>query len=85
MANATLTLSIPVKLKKEMGEFPEINWSEVTRGFLAQRVVRLEALRKLDKILKNSELSKEDVERIGVGIKAGIAKAHKGKLKMQVS
>ncbi len=75
-----MTLSIPVKLKKEMDEFPEINWSEVTRGFLAQRVSRLDALRKLDDILKNSKLSKEDVERIGADIKAGIARAHKGKV-----
>ncbi len=40
----------------------------------------VKALRKLDKLLKNSKLSEEDIERIGAEIKAGIARRHAGKM-----
>ena len=60
-----ITLSIPEDLKKKMDELPEINWSEVTREFLSERVNRLALLKRLDKMLENSELTEEDCIRLG--------------------
>jgi len=60
-----ITLSIPKELKKEMDSIPELNWSEVVRNFLSERVKRALLLKKLDKLLENSELTEEDCIRLG--------------------
>lgn len=73
MVNATLTLSVPEKLKKEIRAMPEVNWSEETRRFLEGRVERLKALRKLDELTKDSRLTEEDAIRIGRQIRKGVA------------
>lgn len=60
-----ITLSIPEDLKKEMDSLPEINWSEVTRGFLLGKVKRLALLKKLEEKLESEEekeLTKWSVE-----------------------
>jgi hypothetical protein len=41
---ATVTLSIPDDVKKEMDEFPEIKWSEVFRKMIIQKT---EAIKRL--------------------------------------
>jgi len=66
-----LTLSIPENLKEGMDKLPEINWSEVTRKFLSEKVGRLVVLKKLDKMLENSELTEEDCIRLGREAKKG--------------
>jgi len=76
MGNATLTLSVSDKLKKEMSEIKSVNWSEETRAFLQDRVKRLRLLQKLDEITKNSQLTEQDVIELGRKINAGIAKRH---------
>ena len=76
MGNATLTLSISDKLKKELGEIKGVNWSEETRQFLEGRVKRLKVMRKLDELTKNSELTEKDVVEFGRKINKGIAKRH---------
>ena len=62
---ANITLSIPEELKNKMDFLPEINWSEVTREMLSEKVKRLSLLKKLDKMLENSELTEEDCLRLG--------------------
>jgi hypothetical protein len=76
MGNATLTLSVSDKLKKEMSEIKSVNWSEETRAFLQDRVKRLRLLQKLDEITKNSQLTEQDVLELGRKINAGIAQRH---------
>ncbi|MEK6982191.1 MAG: hypothetical protein AABX38_04640 [Candidatus Micrarchaeota archaeon] len=69
MANVVVTVSIPSELKNKMNDFPETNWSELMREFLSQKVNRMEVLKQMDEMLKNSELTEEDVERVGKLIK----------------
>jgi len=76
MANATLTVSIPEKLKKELKEAKGVNWSEETRQFLEGRVKRLRVLRKLDELTRNSSLSEKDAIEFGRKVNAGVAKRH---------
>lgn len=66
-----ITLSVPEDLKRKMDSMPEINWSEVTRGFLSERVGRLALLKKLDKMLEKSELTEEDCIKLGRKAKKG--------------
>ena len=64
-----LTLSIPEELKKQMELVPEINFSELMRQFLAEKVKRALLLKKLDKMLENSRLTDEDCLRLGRELK----------------
>lgn len=72
-----LTLAIPEKLKHEMDQLPETNWSELVRGFLSEKVKRVALLKKLDKALENSELTEEDCLKLGDKLKEEIWKRHK--------
>jgi hypothetical protein len=74
LKNVTLTLAVPKKLKEELNELKEINWSEETRQFLEKRVKRLMLLKKLDEATQNSTLTEEDVIEIGRKINEGIAR-----------
>ena len=73
---ANVTLSVPVELKEKMDSFKEINWSEVMRSTLSEKVRRLEIMKRLDQLTANSELTEEDVERISAKVKEGVAKRH---------
>lgn len=49
----TLTLSIPMELKKKIEEFPEVNWPEVLKSRLQKRA---EALLRFEKMRERGEL-----------------------------
>ena len=72
-----ITLSISKELKEQLKELPELNFSESMRKFLSEKVKRALLLKKLDKMLENSELTEEDCLRIGDKIKEGILKRYK--------
>lgn len=75
-----ITLSISEELKKELDSMPEINWSEVTREFLSNKVKRLELLKKLEKQLE----SKEEQELTKWSVELG-RRAKKGSFKRLLS
>ena len=72
MVNVTLT--VPADLKKRMDEFPEINWSEVARQAINQKIQELVLLRS---ITAKSKLTEENVQEIGDKIKMAIAAKHR--------
>jgi metal-responsive CopG/Arc/MetJ family transcriptional regulator len=59
---ATITLSIPDDLMKEMGRTKEINWSELAREAIRMKVIQLQMLRS---ITARSSLSEEDAMELG--------------------
>ncbi|MGQ4872456.1 MAG: hypothetical protein ACP6IY_00120 [Promethearchaeia archaeon] len=71
-----ITLSIPPKLKKEMEKFPEINWSEVARSSIRQKIIELNFLKGLT---MDSELTPEDALRLGEEVNKMLAKLYKVK------
>ena len=71
MTMTSLTLSVTKELKKLMEEHPDINWSEVARQAIIQKLTLLE---KMDHLLKNSALTEKDAIEIGRKINKGIAK-----------
>lgn len=73
---ANVTLAIPKEIKEKMDSFKEINWSEVMRQTLAEKVQRLTLLKKLDELTAGSKLTEEDIDKISAKIKEGIAKRH---------
>ena len=66
-----ITLSVTEELKRKMDSMPELNWSESVREFLSEKVKRAALLKKLDKLLENSELTEEDALELGRKIKKG--------------
>jgi hypothetical protein len=72
-----ITLSISEELKSKLDELPEINFSESMRKFLEEKVKRALILKKLDKMLENSQLTEEDCLKLGDKIKEDIWKRYK--------
>lgn len=59
---STITLSVPEDLKREMDEFKEINWSEVARAAIREKVAQLAILKS---ITAKSKLTEKDALEIG--------------------
>ncbi len=70
----TITLSMPDDLKKQMDEFGDINWSEVARESIRERISQLAIL---NSIVKKSKLTKKDALEIGKKINASLHKRYK--------
>jgi predicted nucleic acid-binding protein len=77
----SMTLAIPIELKKEMELYPEINWSVVARTAI-QRKIKI--LQEMDKLLSKSELTEEDTIRIGRQINKKVAKKYREEGWMEV-
>lgn len=69
----SITLAVPGELKKEMDEHPELNWSEIARQAIRERIL---LLKKMDALLSRSKFTEKDALEIGEKVKAGIAKRH---------
>jgi hypothetical protein len=70
----SITISIDERSRQEMQKFSWINWSEVARNILVDRLKKQEELEKLKSLLENSELSEEDIIELS-------KKARKGRFK----
>jgi predicted transcriptional regulator len=57
----TITVNVDDDLKERMEEHPEINWSEVTRQAIQEKI---DALEVMDELTSESELTKGDVQEI---------------------
>jgi len=66
---------IPEELKKDMNKFPEINWSEVARASIKQKLADLKFLRAFT---SESDISYEDAEKLGVELSGLLSKHFKG-------
>ncbi|MFH1256265.1 MAG: hypothetical protein V1494_03135 [Candidatus Diapherotrites archaeon] len=59
---ATLTLAIPDEMKQEMDKTREINWSEVARSAIKEKMVQLQLLKE---ITSKSKLTEKDALELG--------------------
>lgn len=73
-----MTLSIPEDLHKEMTAHSEIRWSEVARKAFEKKIKELHWM---DKLVEKSELTEEDVDKIGHKIKGEMLKRFERKMK----
>lgn len=58
---SNVTVSVGDDLKSKMDRHPEINWSEVARQAINEKIKDLELI---DKIASRSQLTEEDVEEL---------------------
>lgn len=61
----TLTVNVDDALKERMERHPEINWSEVTRQAIREKIEKLELM---EELTAESELTGEDVEELAAKI-----------------
>ncbi|MDH5020004.1 hypothetical protein [Halobacterium rubrum] len=57
----SITVNVDDELKDRMEKHPEINWSEVTRQAIQEKI---EALEVMDELTSQSELTESDVTEI---------------------
>jgi len=61
----TITVNVDDALKKRMDQHPEINWSEVTRQAIQEKLEKLELM---DELTVDSELTADDVAEIATKV-----------------
>lgn len=57
----TITVNVDDDLKERMEKHPEINWSEVTRQAIQEKIETLEVM---DELTSKSKLTENDVQEI---------------------
>ena len=57
----TITVNVDDDLKERMEEHPEINWSEVTRQAIQEKIETLDVM---DELTSGSDLTESDVAEI---------------------
>ena len=67
----TITVNVDDALKEQMEKHPEINWSEVTRQAIREKIKQLELM---DELTANSGLTDEDVDELAAKINEGARK-----------
>ena len=60
----SITFSLDEESKREMERFSWVNWSELARGIFLERIKKQEALNRLDKLMKESRLTDEDIAEL---------------------
>ncbi len=66
-----MTLSVPEELYEKMKHHTELKWSDVARQAFEKKLKEVEIM---ESLLNKSELTEEDVERIGHKIKSEVRK-----------
>ena len=69
-----MTLAIPMELKQKMDLFKEINWSEVARQAVREKILLLE---RMNQFLSKSTLSPQDIAKSASLINKAVSKKHK--------
>ena len=63
-----VTVSVDDSLKDRMDDHPEINWSEVARQAIREKI---RDLRVMEELVEGSELTEEDVDELAARIDRG--------------
>ena len=67
----SITLAVPEELKSEMDKHPEMNWSEIARQAIREK---LAILKRMDTLLAKSKLTEKDAMDIGKKVNKSVAK-----------
>lgn len=70
----SITVPVPPEMKKKMEKHSGINWKSIAAKAIEEKLKEIEWM---DSLLKNSEFTEEDAERIGHEIKNAIWKRAK--------
>lgn len=62
---ATVTVTVPEEIKKEMDKQEDVNWSAVARKAFQEKLSKVALLEKMDKLLEKSTLTEKDAVELG--------------------
>lgn len=68
-----MTLALPENIYRIVKSHKEIRWSQIARQAIEDYAKKLEIL---DKLLKDSELTKEDIQELEKKVKKGLHKRY---------
>ena len=71
----SITLAVPADIKKEMDMHPEMNWSEVARQAIRDK---LAILNKMDELLSKSRMTAKDALALGAKVNKAVSKRFLG-------
>lgn len=71
---ASVTFSIPDKVKSEMREFTWVNWSELTKQEVLKQEERAKLFEELEELTKESTITDEDCLRFAKRVKERFSK-----------
>jgi len=71
----TITLSVPDKLKENMGKTDFINWSAVARRAFAKTLSDIEELEMIKKVREISEIAEGDKREVKESVVKGVIKS----------
>lgn len=70
----TLTLAVPEELKKEMDKLPELNWSEIARKAISERVAEYKLFKS---IVAKSKMTEKDAVELGREVNKSLHERYK--------
>jgi len=70
----TLTLAVPEDLKNEMDSIPELNWSEIARKAISEKVAEYLLFKS---IVSKSKLTEKDALKLGGKVNESLYKKYK--------
>jgi altronate dehydratase len=70
----TITLAVPEELKKDMDESKDINWSEVARAAIKEKIAQLKLFKA---ITAKSKLTEKDALELGKKINKSLHERYK--------
>lgn len=71
-----ISVRIDEERKEKMERHPEINWSEVTRQAIDEKIAALERLERMDEVASMSEATPDDAKEIADRVNRGLAQRH---------
>lgn len=67
----SLTLSVPLELRRKMKQYPQIKWSEVVRAIIQRQISELE---EFEHLVSKSRLTEQDVKELADKVDDDMAK-----------
>jgi len=67
----SITLAVPEEMKNEMDKHPEMNWSEIARQAIREKLMILE---RMDELLSKSKMTEKDAWALGRKVNKAVAK-----------
>lgn len=71
-----ISVRIDSERRERMRNHPEINWSEVTRQAIDEKIGAIERLERMDEVAAPSTATADDVDEIADRINEGLAQRH---------
>ncbi|MEK6857068.1 MAG: hypothetical protein AABX39_00595 [Nanoarchaeota archaeon] len=67
----SITLAVPEEMKLDMDKHPEMNWSEIARQSIREKLI---ILNRMDELLSKSRMTEKNALELGKKVNKSVAK-----------